>query len=74
MTVIRPNDDAISSAAAHYGLHLDAATRQELAGLVDSALGSYDVVDDLYADESFSAPSRIMRHLMRATIPWAHGT
>lgn len=58
MTVIRPNDDAIGSAANRYGLHLDAATRQEFAGLVDGALGSYDVVDDLYADESFSAPSR----------------
>ncbi|MFC0449577.1 amidase [Rhodococcus jostii] len=58
MTVTRPDDEAIGSAAIHYGMNLDAADRQEFASLVDSALGSYDVVDDLYADETSSAPSR----------------
>lgn len=50
MTVQRPDADAIASAAAHYGLNFSAEDSAEFAGLVDGALGSYDVVDTLYAD------------------------
>ncbi|WHU47762.1 amidase [Gordonia sp. L191] len=50
MVVQRPDADAIASAAAHYGLNFSASESTEFAGLVDGALGSYDVVDTLYAD------------------------
>ncbi|OZF31266.1 amidase [Rhodococcus sp. 14-2496-1d] len=58
MTVSRPSPAAIGSAAEHYGMTLSTADREEFAGLVDGALGSYDVVDDLYADIAPTAPDR----------------
>lgn len=48
MTVSRPDPAAIGSAAEHFGLSFDDADREEFASLVDGALGSYDVVDELY--------------------------
>ncbi|MET0197792.1 MAG: amidase [Rhodococcus fascians] len=59
MAVSRPDESAISSAAEHYGLDLTPAARDEWVGLVDGALGSYDIVDELYADEA--APSPVVR-------------
>nr|WP_244332427.1 amidase [Gordonia polyisoprenivorans] len=50
MTVQRPDANEIASAAAHYGLHFTPSDSSEFAELVDGALGSYDVVDQLYAD------------------------
>ena len=41
MSVRRPSVDEISSAAAHFGLTLNAEDREEFAGLVDGALGSH---------------------------------
>ena len=58
MTVERPNADLIDSAAEHFGFTLDADSRAEFVGLVDGALGSYDVVDALYAEASPSTPVR----------------
>lgn len=59
MSVRRPSVDEISSAAAHFGLTLNAEDREEFAGLVDGALGSYDVVDELYAASATPvAPAR----------------
>ncbi|AFA71766.1 amidase AmdA [Gordonia polyisoprenivorans VH2] len=49
MSVQRPDAEAIGVAAEHFGLHLDAPAREEFVGLVDGALGSYDVVEELYA-------------------------
>jgi amidase len=56
MTVQRPGPDSIGSAAEHFGITLDASARDEFAGLVDGALGSYDVVDDLYAHSVAPVP------------------
>ena len=58
MTVDRPNSDDIGSAAEYFGLHLDAADRAEFVDLVDGALTSYDIVDDLYAEVAPTTPSR----------------
>ncbi|TQC45427.1 amidase [Rhodococcus sp. WS4] len=63
MTVSRPDPDAIGSAAKHFGLGFDAADREEFAGLVDGALGSYDVVDELYAAIAPTSPDREHRFL-----------
>ncbi|WP_055476542.1 amidase [Gordonia sp. HS-NH1] len=54
MAVLRPDGNDISAAAAHFGLTLTRADCDEFAALVDGALGSYDVVDDLY--EASAAP------------------
>lgn len=61
MSVARPNSDAIGSAAKHFGITLDASGREEFAGLVDGALGSYDAVDELYQSVAPSAPERVHR-------------
>ena len=61
MAVPRPNSDAIGSAAEHFGLDLSPADREEFAGLVDGALGSYDVVDELYASVAPTPPDRAHR-------------
>ena len=58
MTVLRPDSDAIGSAAKHFGINLTASDREEFAGLVDGALGSYDEVDELYAAITPTAPDR----------------
>ncbi|MGW0174032.1 amidase [Rhodococcus sp. NPDC003322] len=58
MTVIRPTPDEIDSAAVYYGMSLDESSREEFAGLIDGALASYDVVDDLYAQATTPAPER----------------
>ncbi|WP_111510871.1 amidase [Mycobacterium kyogaense] len=58
MPVDRPDDDAIAVAAAHFGLHLDAADREEFAQLIDGALASYDVVEGLYDTEPADVVSR----------------
>ena len=58
MSVARPNSDAIGSAAEHFGITLDESDRAEFAGLVDGALGSYDLVDELYQSITPSAPER----------------
>ncbi|NMO02868.1 amidase [Gordonia sp. TBRC 11910] len=58
MTVRRPTAEDIASAATHFGLHFDAATTREFTGLVDGALGSYDVVEELYAAIAPAAPKR----------------
>jgi amidase len=63
MSVVRPDDDAIASAAEHFGLGLDAADREEFAGLIDGALGSYDIVDELYEAIAPTAPDREHRVL-----------
>ncbi|OZF01317.1 amidase [Rhodococcoides fascians] len=63
MTVSRPDADAIDSAAVHFGLSFDDTDREEFAGLVDGALGSYDVVDDLYEAIAPTAPDREHRSL-----------
>lgn len=63
MSVSRPSPDAISAAAHHFGITLDAAGREEFTGLVDGALGSYDVVDELYQSAAPSAPHREHRFL-----------
>lgn len=52
MATIRPDDNAIDTAARHYGITLDQSARLEWPALIDGALGSYDVVDQLYADEA----------------------
>ncbi|MGB3370144.1 MAG: amidase [Rhodococcus sp. (in: high G+C Gram-positive bacteria)] len=59
MTVQRPDADAIGVAAEHFGIGLDAAAREEFAGLVDGALGSYDAVDELYESVAPSVPDRV---------------
>ncbi|MFE4500821.1 amidase [Rhodococcus sp. NPDC056743] len=56
MAIIRPDDKAINTAAEHYGLTLDDEARREWPALIDGALGSYDVVDQLYADEATPSP------------------
>ncbi len=58
MTVSRPGPNGIKSAAVHFGLSLDTVDREEFAGLVDGALGSYDVVDELYEAIAPVAPGR----------------
>ncbi|MDX1872948.1 amidase [Mycolicibacterium sp. 120266] len=58
MPVDRPDDDAIALAAAHFGLHLDAADRKEFAELIDGALASYDVVDELHGTGSADCADR----------------
>ncbi|OZF32566.1 amidase [Rhodococcus sp. 14-2483-1-2] len=69
MTVSRPDPDAIGSAAEHFGIDLSASDREEFAGLVDGALGSYDVVDELYAQIAPSIPDREHRVLSEAENP-----
>jgi amidase len=59
MSVDRPDVDAIGLAAAHFGFKLGAADRAEFAALVDGALGSYDVVDELYATDT---PDPVVRN------------
>ncbi|KJF24797.1 amidase [Rhodococcus sp. AD45-ID] len=59
MAIIRPDDNAIDSAAQHYGIDLDDTAKREWPALIDGALGSYDAVDQLYADEA--APTPISR-------------
>lgn len=66
MTVSRPDTNAIGSAAAHFGLTFDNADREEFVGLVDGALGSYDVVDELYEAIAPAAPDRT-HHTLSAT-------
>ena len=58
MATIRPDDNAIDTAARHYGITLDQSARLEWPALIDGALGSYDVVDQLYADEATPARPR----------------
>lgn len=58
MTVDRPDASGINSAAKHYGINLDPAAQEDYLGLVDSVLGSYDVVDELYAEAAPATPIR----------------
>ncbi|MEI7717313.1 MAG: amidase [Mycobacterium sp.] len=55
MVVSRPSAADIDAAAEHFGFHLDAAERREYLAAVDSALRSYDIVDELYA--TFAHPT-----------------
>ncbi len=66
MATIRPDDNAIDTAARHYGITLDQSARLEWPALIDGALGSYDVVDQLYADEA-TPPTTSREH----TVPTA---
>eukprot|EP01133_Synstelium_polycarpum_P020797 gene20797-24977_t len=66
MATIRPDDNAIDTAARHYGITLDRSARLEWPALIDGALGSYDVVDQLYADEA-TPPTTSREH----TVPTA---
>ncbi|QTI71443.1 amidase [Gordonia polyisoprenivorans] len=59
MTVRRPDVDDIAVAAQHFGITVDESDRAELVDLVDGALGSYDVVEDLYAE--CAAPTTPLR-------------
>ncbi|OZC73953.1 amidase [Rhodococcus sp. 06-462-5] len=63
MSVSRPDTDAIGAAAEHFGLEFDSADREEFASLVDGALGSYDIVDELYETIAPTAPDREHRVL-----------
>lgn len=58
MAVERPDAYDIRTSAAHFGLSLDDASCEEYVGLIDGALGSYDVVDGLYAAITPEAPTR----------------
>ncbi|RPA64835.1 amidase [Gordonia oryzae] len=59
MVVERPDAGAIESAATHFGFDLNESGRTEFVALVDGALGSYDVVDDVYARSAMpDAPVR----------------
>jgi amidase len=54
MTVPRPSSTDIDTAAKHFGFHLDADDQLAYLAVVSHALGSYDVVDELY--DEFARP------------------
>ncbi|GEL17893.1 amidase [Pseudonocardia asaccharolytica] len=53
-----PDPDAISAAARRYGLTLTAADRESFQPFVHGLLGSWDVVEELYAQIAPTAPER----------------
>ncbi len=62
MTVSRPSPADIDAAARHFGFHLDADARRDYLAAVGRTLGSYDVVDELYAKVARPrAPERAYR-------------
>lgn len=58
MTVRRPTINEIGSASAHYNLNLSSEDIDQFATVLDGALGSYDVVEDLYAQSAPDVPER----------------
>lgn len=61
MTVPRPTDGEIDSAAQHFGLSLNRDDRDEFAALITRSLESYDSVDELYEAIAPQPPRRESR-------------
>lgn len=58
MPLPSPDHDTLTAIAAGYGLGLSAAAVEEFAPAVSGLLGSWDVVEELYAADAPAAPER----------------